>query len=148
MTMTLNFRAIITGLIVNLLGSLAGAIVVVNFYASRLESAGMSPKDIEQAITEALMNPDAHSQLYLGLLAVGTFFDGLSGYVTARKAGFLEYWHVLAMVGLLVVMQLGAGMMAGGTTGWYCAALLLTIGGAFFGGWRAKMRRLKGGPDA
>ena len=143
MNKTLNYRAVLAGLAVNLLGSFIGSILVLNVYASRLVSSGMTTAEVEKAIMDALMNPNDHAGLFLALLATGAVFDALSGYVTARRAGYLELWHVLALVGLLAVMQVGAGVVGGGVTVWYWLALISTIAAAFWGGWRAKIRRLK-----
>ena len=79
--------------------------------------------------------------LLLVLVAVGVFFDGLAGYVTARMAKTLEYWHVLAMLGLLVVIQYGVSAESSFP---YIIHVLSLAGGivaAFYGAYLAKRKR-------
>ncbi|WP_020407089.1 hypothetical protein [Hahella ganghwensis] len=103
--MMLNFRAIITGVVIDIVGSIAGGLLFMMVYTSILLSRGMAEADVKLL----LANPAASIELIWLLLAVGIFFDGLAGYVTARMAGYLEYWHVLAMLGLLTIVQFAMG---------------------------------------
>ncbi len=103
--MVLNFRAVITGVVIDIVGSFAGSILVLLIYSSILAQQGMEQAAIEQVLT----NPASSETLVWMLILVGIFFDGLAGHVTARIAGFLEYWHVLAMLGLMLIIQFALG---------------------------------------
>ena len=99
--MVLNFRAIITGVVIDLVGSIAGGILVVVLYSAMMTQGN----DNADAVEKILKNPANSDTLIWMLILVGIFFDGLAGHITAKIAGFLEYWHVLAMLGLLLVVQ-------------------------------------------
>ncbi|OZG75122.1 hypothetical protein BTA51_01665 [Hahella sp. CCB-MM4] len=136
--MMLNFRAIITGVVIDIVGSIAGGLIFMSIYPTMMLSRGMGQAEIKQI----LANPASSNELLWLLIAIGIFFDGLAGYVTARMAGYLEYWHVLAMIGLLTIVQFAMG---GGEV--FPAWVQFTgfLGGttaAFFSAHRLKMKRL------
>ncbi|MDG9668784.1 hypothetical protein ONV78_13660 [Hahella sp. CR1] len=99
--MTLNFRAVILGTVFDLGGSIIAIRLIAGFYLAMMHAGGASKEELEAF----LGNPSDAFALMAILIGVGIAFDGLAGYLTARMAGFLEYWHVLAMWGLLTVMQ-------------------------------------------
>ncbi|WLQ12585.1 hypothetical protein O5O45_22925 [Hahella aquimaris] len=100
--MTLNFRAVILGTVFDIGGSFIAFNIVSGFYLAMMHAGGASKEDLEALIG----NPSDAFELMAILMGVGIAFDGLAGYLTAKMAGFLEYWHVLAMWGLLTVLQL------------------------------------------
>jgi hypothetical protein len=139
--MTLNFRAILAGVVIDLVGLIIASAVFVTIFVGSLTAKGASDDEIRAL----LANPADSASLMFILLMIGIFFDGVAGYVTARRAGYLEYWHVLAMLGLLIVIQLA---MSGGPTLPVLVQAVSYIGGgaaAFFGAWLVKRKRISGG---
>ena len=135
--MTLNFRAVLTGVVINLVGLVIASAVFVTLFITTLTAKGAT----EDEIRTLLANPGDSFVLMLILLVIGIFFDGLAGYITARRAGYLEYWHVLAMLGLLIVIQLAMG---GGPALPFLAHVISYLGGgaaAFYGAWLIKRNR-------
>jgi len=139
--MTLNFRAVLAGVVVDLVGMIIASAIFVTVFVTSMSARGLS----DEEITALLSNP-AESTLLMGvLLLIGVVFDGVAGYVTALKAGYLEYWHVLAMLGLLVVIQLamgGSGPELPATI--YAISYLGGGAAAFYGAWLVKNKRSSG----
>ncbi len=142
--MTLNYRAVLTGLVVDLVGTVVATVIVVTVYVGALSAQGSS----DEEIATMLANPADSPELTLILIAIGIFFDGLAGYITARKAGYLEYWHVLAMLGLLVVIQIAIG---GGAVLPALVLALSFLGGcsaAFYGAYLVKKEKQRQPPSS
>ncbi|WP_158304919.1 hypothetical protein [Hahella chejuensis] len=93
-----------------------------------LHAGGATKEDLEALIG----NPSDAFGLMALLMGVGIAFDGLAGYLTARMAGYLEYWHVLAMWGLLTVMQFALSSGGGESDAVSIPSYVVIVG--YFGG--------------
>jgi hypothetical protein len=137
----LNLRAILAGLLVDIAGSFAAWLLVLTTYASMLLSRGVT----EQELEATLRDPAQLGNVLFVLMLAGVFFDGLAGYITARMAPRVEYWNVLALVGLLGLMHLSVTGSAEKPVEYQSLALIAGIVAAFWGGRVAKNRS---GPHA
>lgn len=80
-------KAVITGLVVDIAGSLISAFVLVIAYSALLTSRGWSPQEIEHHLT----NLDPYSVFSVITMIVGGFMTVLGGYVCARIVNYSEY---------------------------------------------------------
>ncbi|MBK8971770.1 MAG: hypothetical protein IPM37_10520 [Hahellaceae bacterium] len=133
----LNIRAILAGLLVDLVGSFAAWLVVLTAYASMLLGQGVSEAELETILSD----PSQLGDIILVLMCAGILFDGFAGYVTARMSPRVEYWNVLALVGLLCLMHFSANRGEGVELAYQTPALIGGIVAAFIGGGLAKRRR-------
>jgi len=139
--MTLNFRAVLAGLVVDLVGVIIASAIFVTIFVSNMSAKGATDEEIRALLS----NPFESSTLTFILLSIGVLFDGVAGYVTAHRAGYLEYWHVLAMLGLLIIIQVA--MSSGGPSVPGMVYAVSYIGGgaaAFYGAWLVKNKRTSG----
>ncbi len=132
----LNLRAILAGLLVDIAGSFAAWLLVLTTFASMLLSRGASEAELEAT----LRDPAQWGNILFVLIAVGVFFDGLAGYITARMAPRLEYWNVLALTGLLVLMHVSIAGNQEQPFEHRTLALVVGVVAAFAGGRLAKNR--------
>ncbi len=135
-----NVRAVLTGLLVDLAGSFAAAVVIVTVYTSILQSQGMDMHELEKRLSD----PASLHDLLLILVSVGVFFDGLAGYITARMAPGLEMWHVLALVVILTLIHLYFHEDSTVGEGYRQVAWLLGSAAALAGGYFSKSRKHQG----
>lgn len=105
--MKLKWSAVVFGALIDLAISIALGLVLLIIYASILAGRGLSEADIQINLSDPLSS----SVFAVLLLAVGAITDGLAGYLTAKFAGYLEYWHALFMI--MTVMFLHAGLSSG-----------------------------------
>jgi hypothetical protein len=80
-------KAVITGLIVDIGGSLVSAFVLVIAYSALLTSRGWSPQEIEHHVT----NLEPFSTFSVITMIVGGCMTVVGGYVCARIAIYSEY---------------------------------------------------------
>lgn len=132
----LNIRAILAGLLVDLVGSFAAWLVVLTTYASLLLSQGVSEAELETILSD----PEKLGDIIMVLLFAGILFDGIAGYVTARMSPRVEYWNVLALVGLLCLMHFSVNQNENAELAYQTPALIGGIIAAFVGGGVAKRR--------
>lgn len=112
--MKLKWSAIVFGALIDIALSIALVLVLLIIYASSLAGDGLSETEIQVLLSDPLSS----SFFAVILLVAGVFTDGLAGYLTAKFAGYLEYWHALFMI--MTVMFLHAGMTSGSTIPiWY-----------------------------
>jgi len=100
--MKLKWSAVVFGALIDIALSIALSFVVLIGYASMLAAEGMSEADIQLNLSDPL----SASPFALILMAVGVFADAVAGYLTAKFATYLEYWHALFMI--MTVMLLHA----------------------------------------
>ncbi len=105
--MKLKWSAVVFGALIDIAISIAMGLVLLIIYASILAGKGLSEADIQMNLSDPL-NSSVFAVL---LLAVGALTDGVAGYLTAKFAGYLAYWHALFMI--MTVMFLHAGMSLG-----------------------------------
>jgi len=127
--MKLKWSAVVFGALIDIAISIALGLVLLIIYASILTGKGLSEADIQISLSDPLSS----SIFAVLLLAVGAFTDGLAGYLTAKFAGYLEYWHALFMI--MTVMFLHVGMSSGdGVPFWYnLISHILGLAAALFG---------------
>jgi len=105
--MKLKWSAVVFGALIDIAISIALGLVLLIIYASILAGNGLSEADIQVRLSDPLSS----SVFAVLLIVVGAITDGVAGYLTAKFAGYLEYWHALFMI--MTVMFLHAGMSSG-----------------------------------
>jgi len=112
--MNLKWSAVVFGALIDIAISIALGLVLLIIYASILAGNGLSEADIQMRLSDPLSS----SFFAVLLIVAGVVTDGLAGYLTAKFAGYLEYWHALFMI--MTVMFLHVGMSSGSTIPfWY-----------------------------
>ncbi|UZE96568.1 hypothetical protein [Alkalimarinus alittae] len=134
--MKLKWSAIIFGTLIDIALSIALSFFVLIVYASSLAAKGMAEADIQLQLSDPLSS----SYFALILMAVGALTDGVAGYLTAKFAGFLEYWHALFMIATVMLVHAilrGESMIPL----WYeIVAQILGVMAALYGARRYKKR--------
>jgi len=105
--MKLKWSAVVFGALIDIAISIALGLVLLIIYASILAGNGLSEADIQVRLSDPLSS----SVFAVLLIVVGAITDGVAGYLTAKFAGYLEYWHALFMI--MTVMFLHTGMSSG-----------------------------------
>jgi hypothetical protein len=99
--MKLKWSAIFFGALIDIAVSIALSFVVLIAYASILAGNGASEADIQLKLSDPLSG----SFFGLILIMVGAVADGVAGYLTAKFAGYLEYWHALFMIATVMLLH-------------------------------------------
>jgi hypothetical protein len=100
-------KAVIFGVVVDILGTTAASFIVMVVYGIFLASRGTDPQEIERVATQL----DPLSGLGLFMSALGCMFSFLGGYVCARVAGHAELkWAavvaaITAAFGIIIGLQ-------------------------------------------
>lgn len=102
--MKLKWSAVVFGALIDIALSIALSFIVLIAYATILASGGASEADIQLKLSDPLST----SSFAFILIIVGAVTDGVAGYLTAKFAGYLEYWHALFMI--IAVMLLHASL--------------------------------------
>lgn len=98
-------KAVIFGVLVDLLGSTVATLALMLVYGVFLASSGADPQEIERTATQ--LDPLSGIGLVAG--ALGCVFSFLGGYVCARVAGRAE----LKWAGVVAAISLAFGMVIG-----------------------------------
>lgn len=98
-------KAVIFGVLVDILGTTAASFIVMVVYGIFLASRGTDPQEIERVATQL----DPLSGLGLFMSAVGCLFSFLGGYVCARVAGQAE----LKWAAVVAAISLAFGVIVG-----------------------------------
>lgn len=98
-------KAVIFGVLVDILGTTAMSFLVMVVYGVFLASRGADPQEIERAAT--LLDPLAGVGLFIS--ALGCVFSFLGGYVCARVAGHAE----MKWAGVVAAISLAFGVIIG-----------------------------------
>ncbi len=132
--MKLKWSAVVFGALIDIALSIALSFMVLIAYASILAANGMPEAEIQLTLS----NPLSASSFALILIAVGVFADAVAGYLTAKFASYLEYWHALFMI--MTVMLLHAALRGESMIPlWYeIVAQVLGIIAALYGAGRYK----------
>lgn len=104
--MKLKWSAVVFGALIDIALSIALGLVLLILYASILAGEGVPETEIQLR----LGNPLSSSLFAILLLALRAVTDGIAGYLTAKFAGYLEYWHALFMI--MTVMFIHVGLSA------------------------------------
>lgn len=98
-------KAVIFGVLVDILGTTAMSFLVMVVYGVFLASRGADPQEIERAATQ--LDPLAGIGLFIS--ALGCVFSFLGGYVCARVAGHAE----TKWAGVVAAISLAFGVIIG-----------------------------------
>ena len=98
-------KAVIFGVLVDILGTTAMSFLVMVVYGVFLASRGADPQEIERAATQ--LDPLAGIGLFIS--ALGCVFSFLGGYVCARVAGHAE----MKWAGVVAAISLAFGVIIG-----------------------------------
>lgn len=135
--MKLKWSAIVFGALIDIAISIAMSFSVLIVYASILAAQGMPEATIQLKLSDPM------SSLFFAfvLMTVGVITDAVAGYLTAKFAGYLEYWHALFMIMTVIVVH--AGLKAESIIPlWYeLLALVMGIIAALFGAGVYKKKR-------
>ncbi|MFD2231896.1 hypothetical protein [Alkalimarinus sediminis] len=136
--MKLKWSAVVFGALIDVALSIALSFVVLIGYASILAAKGMSEAEIQLNLSDPLST----ATFALVLISVGVFADAVAGYLTAKFAGYLEYWHALFMI--MTVMLLHAALKGESLIPlWYeVLAQMMGVVAAFYGASIYKKSRL------
>lgn len=99
--MKFKWSAVVFGALIDIALSIALSFFVLIGYASILAAKGMSEADIQLNLSDPL----SATSFALMLMAVGVFADAVAGYLTAKFASFLEYWHALFMIMTVMLLH-------------------------------------------
>jgi hypothetical protein len=123
-------KAIIIGLLVDIVGSFVLVFILGIVYSVMLASQGLTPEEIEYRLT----NLDPYSTFSLICMFFGGLMTVIAGYICAKVVNYSEYKFAL-ILGFISAM---VGYMAGES---YYSTLdniflvLLALGCALFGAW-------------
>ena len=123
-------KAILIGLLVDIVGSFVLVFILGIIYSVMLASQGLTPEEIEYRLT----NLDPYSLFSLVCMFFGGLMTVIAGYICAKIVNYSEYKFAL-ILGFISAM---VGYMAGES---YYSTLdniflvLLTLGCALFGAW-------------
>lgn len=123
-------KAIIIGLLVDIIGSFVLVFILGIIYSVVLASQGLAPEEIEHRLT----NLDPYSTFSLICMFFGGLMTVIAGYLCARIVNYSEYKFAV-ILGFISAM---IGFMAGES---YYSTLdnlflvLLTLGCSLFGAW-------------
>ncbi|WP_250655494.1 hypothetical protein [Alkalimarinus coralli] len=135
--MKLKWSAIVFGALIDIAISIAMSFSVLIVYASILAGQGMPEATIQLKLSDPM------SSLFFAfvLMAAGVITDAVAGYLTAKFAGYLEYWHALFMI--MTVMVVHAGLKADSIIPFWYELLAQTMGviAALFGAGIYKKKR-------
>ena len=92
--MKLKWSAIVFGALIDIALSIALSFFVLIIYASLLAGEGLPDAEIQLKLSDPLSS----FHFALILMVIGAIADGVAGYLTAKFAGYLEFWHSLFMI--------------------------------------------------
>jgi hypothetical protein len=135
--MKLKWSAIVFGALIDIAISIALGLTLLIAYATILASNGVIETDIQLRLSDPLSS----SVFATLLMVIGAVTDGFSGYLTAKFAGYLEYWHTLFMI--MTVMFLHVGLSSESMVPfWYeLTAQVLGVIAALYGASLVKKQR-------
>jgi hypothetical protein len=130
-------KGMIYGLLVDIGGSFAAALVLSFTYGVWLAASGLTAAEIEQSLTQR----EAGSGFSIVGYVVGTAFSWLGGYVCARTARETE----LRCAGVLAAVSCTIGLLLSMDQPLELNLLLivLTVGAVMLGGWMGAQRNAR-----
>jgi|GEM_PF-3091979 len=117
----LNQRAIIYGVMIEIAGTTLVSIAMSGLTRQVLGGRGMD----EAQIKEFFQNQFENIPFMLAGLVPGFLVAGLAGYVAAKVADQLEYWHALIVVLMVAVIFYGPTLTR--APAWFSALSLVGI---------------------
>ena len=128
-------KAIVYGVLVDIVGSIVAGLVLATVYAFILAGSGMPQEELLRAISE----PAPLSWFSIVGFVVGCAASFLGGYVCARVAGAHEMRavSVVAAISGVASLVMGSGAYA---FEWIAVLALVGMGAVFAGGWTGMQR--------
>lgn len=99
-----SFQAVLVGFLTAILGSIAVSILISATTRVYLSTQGLDPAQIKHFFAHQF---DEHQVFALSGLPANFAVAGLAGYMTAKTANHLEYFHALAMIVLVLLAYYG-----------------------------------------
>ena len=123
-------KAIIIGLLVDIIGSTVLVIILGIVYSMVLASQGLTPEEIEYRLT----NLDPYSAFSIICMFFGGLMTVIAGYLCARIVNYSEYTYAFILGFISAMIGFTAGESYYSTLD-NLFLVLLTLGCALFGAW-------------
>jgi len=98
-----SFQAVLVGFLTSILGSIAVSVLISATTRVYLSAQGLDPAQIKYFFAHQF----EHLAFALSGLPATFAVAGLAGYMTAKTANRLEYFHALAMIMLVLLAYYG-----------------------------------------
>ncbi len=116
-----SFRAIFSGIVIQMIGSIIISIAISTVTRSVLSIQGYEEAEIKQFF----MSQFSSIPFMLVGIIPNIFLAVIAGYVVAKSAGKLEYWHALIAISIVALIYYGPAI--GKAPDWFSALSIVGV---------------------